>query len=145
MGAIAEAIVAYTQPLIDATDGSMEQLNKALALGQLCFNLAVTPDEKRHEFLASIRQSLEMSDDEFEDFQRSIVIPMIRRHEEMFPRMHNRGSMEHQGGWMEPWSEPTPLKPFPPSPTPTGKYPGTRRNARCPCNSGRKYKVCCGR
>lgn len=25
----------------------------------------------------------------------------------------------------------------------TEKYPGTHRNARCPCGSGRKYKNCC--
>ena len=24
------------------------------------------------------------------------------------------------------------------------KYPGTARNARCPCGSGKKYKRCCG-
>ncbi|WP_342780377.1 SEC-C metal-binding domain-containing protein [Desulfoglaeba alkanexedens] len=25
------------------------------------------------------------------------------------------------------------------------KYPRTGRNAPCPCNSGKKYKRCCGR
>ena len=40
MGAIAEGFVAYAQPLLDQTDGSEEQLNKAFAISQLCFNLA---------------------------------------------------------------------------------------------------------
>ena len=43
MGAIADGFAAFAQPLIDQTDGSMEQLNKALAIAQLCFNLASCP------------------------------------------------------------------------------------------------------
>ena len=37
MGAIADAIAAYAQPLLDETDGSLEQMNKALAVTQLCW------------------------------------------------------------------------------------------------------------
>ena len=33
MGAIADAIVAYTQPLLDQTDGSPEQVQKAMNFG----------------------------------------------------------------------------------------------------------------
>ena len=47
MGAIAEAFVAYAQPLIDQTDGSLEQMNKAFAISQLCYNLALLPDDER--------------------------------------------------------------------------------------------------
>ena len=32
MGAIAEGFVAYAQPLLDQTDGSEEQMNKAFAI-----------------------------------------------------------------------------------------------------------------
>jgi len=32
MGAMAEAIVAYAQPLVDETDGSIEQMNKAMSV-----------------------------------------------------------------------------------------------------------------
>jgi hypothetical protein len=34
MGAIADAIVGYAQPLIDMTDGSLEQLNKRWLLAR---------------------------------------------------------------------------------------------------------------
>jgi hypothetical protein len=44
MGAIAESITAYAQPLLDETDGSIEQMNHALALGQICWNLALMPE-----------------------------------------------------------------------------------------------------
>ena len=49
MGAIAEAIVAYARPLIDQTDGSVEQMENAFAISQLCFNLALLPDDAREQ------------------------------------------------------------------------------------------------
>lgn len=138
MGAIAEAIAAYTEPLLESTDGSVDQVNRAFALGQLCWNLALLPEEARDEALGKMRTSLKMDDDEFEAFRCSVVIPMIRRHEEMFPLMHQRSSMGPSSG--------TPrLQPRTTMLTRTKKYPGTGRNAPCPCNSGRKYKLCCGR
>jgi hypothetical protein len=36
MGAIADSFVAFAKPLINQTDGSIEQLNKAFAIAQLC-------------------------------------------------------------------------------------------------------------
>ena len=138
MGGIADAIAAYAQPLLDSTDGSVDQMNRALALSQLCWNLALLPEEVRDESLATMRPSLKLDDDEFEAFRRSVVIPMIRRHQEMFPRMHQRGSMQSS-------REGPRLQPRPTTPTRTERYPGTGRNAPCPCNSGRKYKLCCGR
>ena len=138
MGTIAEAMVAYAQPLLDQTDGSTDQMNRAFALGQLCWNLALLPEEERDETLGKMRPTLKMDDDEFEAFRRSVVVPMIRRHQEMFPRMHRLGSMEPSSGAPAPQTRPT-------TPARTKKYPGTGRNAPCPCNSGRKYKLCCGR
>ncbi len=137
MGAIAEAFVAYAQPLLDQTDGSEGQLNKAFTISQLCYNLALMPEEHRDQTLDEMRPSLQMDDAEFDDFRRSIVLPMIRRHQEMFPQLHQRRSKN------------TPLS----GPALGGRgrtaasgevYPGTDRYAPCPCNSGRKYKFCCG-
>ena len=90
MGAIAEGLVAYAQPLIDQTDGSLEQLNKAFAISQLCFNLALFPEDSREKTLSETRAAFKMDDEEFEDFRHSIIDPMIRRHHEMFPLMHRR-------------------------------------------------------
>ena len=137
MGAIADGFVAYAQPLLDQTDGSVEQLNKAFAISQLCFNLALSPDDKRDTSLSEMRSSLKMDDEEFDEFRRSIVVPMIQRHEEMFSQMHRRGS-----------TDPAPSAPSPRANTrkaaPGDGYPGTDRYAPCPCNSGEKYKFCCG-
>jgi hypothetical protein len=137
MGAIAEAIVAYAQPLLDETDGSTEQLNKAFTISQLCYNLALLPEDSRDGAIGEMRLSLQMTIEDFEDFRRSIVLPMIRRHEEMFPQMHSRG-----------WGDFSPSGPSPrdrPSSAASARpYAGTDRYAPCPCNSGKKYKFCCG-
>ncbi len=135
MGAIAEAIVTYAQPLFDRTDGTPEQLNKAMALAQMCWNLAIGPEEMFEETLASLQSSLKMNESEFAAFRHDIIDPMIRRHHEMFPQLPRLGSSRTA-------SLPTPLRP---TPRPEKKFPGTPRYAPCPCGSGKKYKFCCER
>jgi uncharacterized protein YecA (UPF0149 family) len=86
-----------------------------------------------------MRPALKMDGGEFEEFKRTVVTPMIRRHQEMFPSMR-------RGGTTEPF-HPVPSHAIPPQAPrrPVKKYAGTGRNERCPCGSGKKYKVCCGR
>ena len=142
MGAIAEAFVAYAQPLLDQTDGSDEQLNKALAISQFCYNLSLMPEDSRDGALSEMRSTLGMDDEEFDDFRRSIVGPMIQRHQEMFPQMHRQRSTDF------PQSGPSRSGPSfgsRPEMARAEAYPGTDRYAPCPCNSGRKYKFCCGK
>jgi hypothetical protein len=136
MGAIAEAIMAYAQPLIDETDGSVDQLNSAMAVSQLCFNAALLPEDRLESFLREMQPTLKLDDDEFDAFRRSVVDPMIRRHHEMFPLMHQRRAAASWQSGCEPLPRETHGK----------KFTGTiDRYAPCPCNSGRKYKFCCGR
>lgn len=138
MGAIGNAIGAFVQPLLDETDGSEEQLNRALTIGTMCWNLALMPEAGRDKTLADMRSSLNMDDAEFEAFQRAVIGPMIRRHEVMFPGMHGNHSSPPPKAAPAPRTETTTLES-------RRAYPGTGRNAPCPCNSGRKYKHCCGR
>ncbi len=138
MGVIAESISTYAQPLLDDTDGSTDQMNHALQLGVLCWNLAVMPEEERDAALREMGPSLEMEADEFEAFRRDVVLPMIHRHHEMFPRMHGIGSTVSSNGISASRTGAT-------TPVSREKYPGTGRNEPCPCNSGKKYKKCCGR
>jgi hypothetical protein len=133
MGAIADAVVAYMQPLLDQTDGSVEDMNKALALGQLCYNLALLPDDDRDASLREMQQASNMGEAEFADFRQSIIDPMIQRHKQMFPGLHRRGSF----GFSTPLTDTSER-------TRGGRYPGTDRYAPCPCGSGEKYKFCCG-
>ena len=137
MGAIADAIVAFSQPLLDQTDGSEEQLDKAFALSTLCYNLALLPEEELAETLNGIRGDLGMDNKEFDAFRRDVVMPMIRRHHEMFPRMHQRRSSG-------PWETSAPPRAQPRIAECVVTDPPPGRYAPCPCNSGRKYKFCCG-
>lgn len=138
MGAMAEAVLAYAQPLLDQADGSADRMNTAFMLAQLCWNLALVPEQERDEALCEMRPSLRMDEGEFEAFRHAVVVPMIRRHYEMFPHMHRRDSTERSMGGPASRTYPT-------TPARTDKYAGTGRNAPCPCRSGKKYKLCCGR
>jgi len=137
MGVIAESLVAYAQPLLDGTDGSIDHMNKAFSLAQLCWNLALLPEKEREESLAEMRPSLNMDEAQFEDFRQSVILPMIRRHYEMFPNMPRQGAASDPKATAAPGAPTT-------ATLRAQKYPGTGRNAPCPCNSGKKYKRCCG-
>ena len=142
MGVLAEAFAAYAQPLLDQTDRSLEELNKAFSISQLCYNLALLPEEDREQSIREMRSSLEMDDGQFDEFRRSVILPMIRRHQEMFPQMHRRSSTAF------PQVEPSPTGPSVwarQTKARSKAYPGTHPYALCPCNSGRKYKFCCGK
>ena len=135
MGAIAEGIAAYAQPLLEQTDGSVEQLNKAMTISHLCWNLALLSEDGRDRMLTEVRPSLDMDEEQFREFRRSIIDPMIRRHVEMFPLMHRLGSTTAflSDPSLQAHSRATARE----------AYPGTEPYALCPCKSGRKYKFCC--
>ena len=137
MGALAEAMMEYAEPLLADTDGSVDQMNKALALAQLCWNLALTPEQEREDMLAEMRPTLKMDDGEFEQFRRSVILPMIRRHIKMFPNMPRLESRNSSKSGAK-------SKMHPSTALPIARYAGTGRNEPCPCNSGKKYKKCCG-
>lgn len=130
MGVIAESIVAYAQPLLDETDGSHKQVQNAMSIAQMCWNLALLPESQQEEMLVEMRPALKMDEAEFADFRESVIAPMILRQHELFPNLP-RPRMDSQATAPPPPSE--------------KKYAGTGRNAPCPCNSGKKYKRCCGK
>jgi hypothetical protein len=138
MGAMAEALVAYAKPLRDATDGTVEDANKAFALSQLCYNLALVPEGERDTAINELRPSLSMDDQEFQVFRRDLIIPMIERHKEMFSFMHGKDFAVASPSVLPVRSNPS-LAPS------SEAYPGTDRYAPCPCKSGEKYKFCCGK
>ena len=47
MGAIADAFAAYAQPLFEKTDGSESTMNRAMAVAQMCWNLALLPESQQ--------------------------------------------------------------------------------------------------
>jgi uncharacterized protein YecA (UPF0149 family) len=143
MGAFGDAFAAFAQPLIDQTDGSPEDLQKAFTLSQLCYNTALLPPDKREEMFAEMKARLGMEADEFEDFRRSLLEPMIARHKAMFPRLHQRLREPSSAGGRSSWLESRPVASGPPTASPEKKST-IDRYAPCPCGSGKKYKFCCG-
>lgn len=136
MGAIAEAIVAYAQPLIDESDGSELQLQHALSMAQLFWNLALLPTDEQDKQIEKMQSEFKMNDAEFDAFRRDVVAPMILRHHQMFPQLQphfRRALSQRKPSWESQ-----------PKVEAIEKYPGTERYAPCPCQSGRKYKFCCG-
>jgi uncharacterized protein YecA (UPF0149 family) len=130
MGAIADGFAAYAQPLFEETDGSIDAMNRAMAIAQMCWNLALMPEDERETAIDEMKPALKMTDEVFAEFRQKFILPMIHRHREMFPGLHNRS--KHRSDTVGLVS------------SLTKKHPGTGRNAPCPCGSGRKYKVCCG-
>jgi len=137
MGVMAESMVAYAQPLFDETDGSCDQMQRAFSIAQMCWNLALLPETEQEEMLAEMRAALKLDDAAFADFRETVIAPMIVRHHDMFPNMPRFGG----SGTQPVTPESRTLRD---TAVHTERYPGTGRNAPCPCNSGRKYKRCCG-
>lgn len=137
MGALADALATYAQPLLEQTDGSDEQVSKALAMTQLCYNLALMTDDQRKTMLVDVQQSLKMDDIEFAELRQSVIDPMIQRHEAMFP-----GFRRMRFGDSAPSS--SSQRAHTTTAAPDEKHPVTDRYAPCPCGSGEKYKFCCG-
>jgi uncharacterized protein YecA (UPF0149 family) len=141
MGAVAEAFVAFAQPLLDQTDGSPEAVNKAFSIAQACYNLALLPEGIRDETIQGMRRTLAMDAAEFDEFRDSIIEPMIRRHEEMFRGMRQSSSTLPMEGDRSRHAQRIPAIPA----AATKKHAVTDPYGPCPCNSGKKYKFCCGR
>ena len=110
---------------------------RRVALTQFCFNLAMMPVEKREAELSRMQATLEVDDAKFDEFRRSLIDPMVKHQQQMFPRMHNRVAAD-------PWQSGPTLRAQPSATDSREAYPGTDRYAPCPCNSGEKYKFCCG-
>lgn len=127
MGAMAESLALYAQPLVEDGDGSREHVQRAYSIAQMCWNLALLPKDAQAKSISEMQSVLNMDDSLFEDFRHSVIEPMIVRHQELFPSLSNRTAEKPRIIRSE------------------RKYHGTGRNQACPCNSGKKYKRCCGR
>jgi uncharacterized protein YecA (UPF0149 family) len=143
MGAIADALMEYMRPLTDAMKDTPEGLEKALALGQLCFNLGQMDDDARAEHLGQIRDSMGLSDEEFAGFFRDLILPMLVRHEQMFPR-EKMMRMPDLIDDFQPDDRLMTKVDKTPHTSPVRRDRNLDRYAPCTCNSGKKYKFCCG-
>jgi uncharacterized protein YecA (UPF0149 family) len=132
MGAIAEGLVAFAQPLLDQTDGSPKQVQKAMDLAVVIYNLGLLPKEERGTVFAKLQEAFNCSDEQFEQFRISTIEPMLARRDIMSTRPAI-DSFES-----ESTSQVTPRQL-----NSNKKYANTKPHDPCPCNSGKKYKFCC--
>lgn len=138
MGALAEAMVAYAQPLIDASDGSFEGMNKAMSVSGLCYNLGSLPEEAREPIISQMQATLNLNNLEFEAFRRSVLTPMLQRYETMF----GGKQLSAFGNFLQG----RPRRPSRPIVEATDEATSQVDSyAPCGCNSGLKYKFCCGK
>lgn len=90
-GGSGNAIQSFLQPLIDQTDGSPEQVEKAISLGMLFWNMALTPDDI--DLTQELRQTLVevgiADPDEQKEFF-ALARREVERHRRLFPEMHRR-------------------------------------------------------
>lgn len=144
MGAIAEAMVDYARPLLNQTDGSVEQMDKALALSSFCYDIALLPPDEQDRMISELQSSLKIDDEEFAELRTQVIQPMIRRHRDMFPLLHREGSAFASGVNFSQSGLLPRIQPAAAAAAARDQSPVTDRYAPCPCNSGKKYKFCCG-
>ena len=84
----AQQFLDFAQPLLDSTDRSKVETQRALTLAQFLWNVAVTRDtEKREAMLEELLRDI-TPDTEREAFA-GIARDMLQRHREMFPELHS--------------------------------------------------------
>jgi hypothetical protein len=84
----AQQMMEFVQPLIEMGDGSTEAINKAMTVGMMSWNLAVTPSEQREAALAKMLTAFDTADEETRSTFAELARMMIARHQEMFPELH---------------------------------------------------------
>lgn len=129
MRGMADSMALYVQPLLEDSDHSQEQIQKAYSIGQICWNLALLPKDAREKSIGTMQSTMGMDQVEFDDFRSSVIEPMIKRHWDLFPSL-SQNTAEKRSSLVSRANK---------------RYNKTGRNEPCPCESGKKYKRCCGK
>jgi hypothetical protein len=82
-GGPAQQMIEFVQPLIDRSDGSKEQIEKALSFGMLFWNIAILPRAERAAAVEEVGRGIAQTDEDREAF-RDLAKVMLARHDELF-------------------------------------------------------------
>ncbi|HYQ29877.1 MAG TPA: SEC-C domain-containing protein [Polyangiaceae bacterium] len=82
-GGWAQQMIEFVQPLLDKSDGSKEQVEKAVSFGMLCWNIAIMPRAERAVAIDAAEREIAKTDEDREAF-RDLVELMLARYEELF-------------------------------------------------------------
>lgn len=87
-GGPAQQMVDFIQPLLEGAEGDTERMQKAMNLGMLFWNIAVSKDDVREELLQKLLEGDAAKTEEARTDFREIAEMMIQRHRDMFPELH---------------------------------------------------------
>jgi len=82
-----DPFVRFCQPLIDKVGGDPAKVERALGMGMLFWNIAVSGDELGKELVENAVEDLTETEEDAE-YLRSLTADMVARHRMMFPHMH---------------------------------------------------------
>jgi SEC-C motif len=82
-GGLAQQMIEFARPLLDRSDGSKEQVDKALSFGMLCWNIAIMPRAERGVAIDAAERAIAKTDEDREAF-RDLVEVMLARYEQLF-------------------------------------------------------------
>jgi hypothetical protein len=85
-GGIADQMMRFSQPLIEAAGGIPERLERAMALGMLFWNIAIAGEDGEETLVIALKE-IAKTEEEAAEF-RALAASMVERHERMFPALH---------------------------------------------------------
>ncbi len=82
----AAQVMRFSQPLIEAAEGDLEKIERAMTLGMVFWNIAVA-EEGGEEMLAIALEHITKTEEDAAEF-RALAASMVERHVQMFPELH---------------------------------------------------------
>jgi hypothetical protein len=87
-GGPAQDMIDYIEPLL-GPEPNEEDMQRALSMGTICWNLSVTPEPEREQLLEKMVERVAGAHDvAAREVVRNVFTTMIARHQEMFPEEH---------------------------------------------------------
>ena len=82
----AAQLMRFSQPLIEAANGEVDKIEKAMTLGMVFWNMAIA-NGGGEELLAIALKHIAKTEEEAAEF-RALAASMVERHRQMFPALH---------------------------------------------------------
>lgn len=82
----AAQMMRFVQPLLEGVGADEAQMEKALKLGSVFWNLALCESVQREELMVEVLKT--MTNEQDVTMFRAMASDMVERHQAMFPAMH---------------------------------------------------------
>jgi hypothetical protein len=81
-----DQLMRFSQPLIAAANGEIDKIDKAMTLGMIFWNMAISGEELEAAFSGYLKDLVPAGVDAAEF--RALAADMVARHMKMFPALH---------------------------------------------------------